>query len=161
MVARSAARSNQRPDTLMQDRKADRSTKSLLQRTAAPYIGSNAEGRRDRQAAALPFTTDVFAPNCDCPAPAASEYASPIRAAFGFPPRLSGHRVDICGVRSTTRPRSGFRGLHSTLQALQPLGAVDWRFRPPLPHTGRDCRCPKRPKGRSWPRNHPEAGEYG
>src|SRR5262245_32290372 len=37
MVARSTARSNQRPDTLMQDRKpTDRP--SLLQRTAAPYI---------------------------------------------------------------------------------------------------------------------------
>jgi hypothetical protein len=38
MVARSTARSNQRPDTLMQDRKPQ-TDESLLQRTAAPYIG--------------------------------------------------------------------------------------------------------------------------
>jgi hypothetical protein len=37
MVARSTARSNQRPDTLMQDQKPT-ARPSLLQRTAAPYI---------------------------------------------------------------------------------------------------------------------------
>jgi hypothetical protein len=38
MVARSTTRSNQRPDTLMQDRIC-RIDESLLQRTAGPYIG--------------------------------------------------------------------------------------------------------------------------
>jgi hypothetical protein len=38
MMARSTARSNRRPDTLMQDR-IYRIVKNLLQRTAGPYIG--------------------------------------------------------------------------------------------------------------------------
>jgi hypothetical protein len=41
VMARSTTRSNQRPDTLMQDRKADRSDLNLLRRTAGPYIGVN------------------------------------------------------------------------------------------------------------------------
>src|SRR6516225_5412154 len=40
MMARSTTRSNQRPDTLMQDRTSANSEKVLLQRTAGPYIGS-------------------------------------------------------------------------------------------------------------------------
>src|SRR5260370_10639866 len=39
MMARSTNRSNQRPDTLMQDRKP-RDRRNLLRRTAGPYIGS-------------------------------------------------------------------------------------------------------------------------
>jgi len=37
-MARSTKGSNQRPDTLMQDRKSAVSIKVLLQRTAGPYI---------------------------------------------------------------------------------------------------------------------------
>jgi hypothetical protein len=40
MMARSTRGSNQRPDTLMQDRTSANSMKVLLQRTAGPYIGS-------------------------------------------------------------------------------------------------------------------------
>jgi len=39
MMARSTKGSNQRPDTLMQDRTSANSMKVLLQRTAGPYIG--------------------------------------------------------------------------------------------------------------------------
>ena len=38
MMARSTRGSNQRPDTLMQDRTSANSMKVLLQRTAGPYI---------------------------------------------------------------------------------------------------------------------------
>jgi hypothetical protein len=38
MMARSTKGSNQRPDTLMQDRTSANSMKVLLQRTAGPYI---------------------------------------------------------------------------------------------------------------------------
>jgi len=38
MMARSTTRSNQRPDTLMQDRTSANSEKVLLQRTAGPYM---------------------------------------------------------------------------------------------------------------------------
>src|SRR6516164_3046762 len=43
MMARSTRGSNQRPDTLMQDRTSANSMKVLLQRTAGPYIGSGAD----------------------------------------------------------------------------------------------------------------------
>jgi hypothetical protein len=39
MMARSTIRSNQRPDTLMQDRKADRSTKPLATRGRTIHLG--------------------------------------------------------------------------------------------------------------------------
>jgi len=56
MMARSTRGSNQRPDTLMQDRTSANSLKVLLQRTAGPYIGSVASkairaGRRSMSAA--------------------------------------------------------------------------------------------------------------
>src|SRR6516164_3924635 len=41
MMARSTKGSNQRPDTLMQDRKSAVSIKVLLQRTTGPYIRVN------------------------------------------------------------------------------------------------------------------------
>src|SRR5262245_64581893 len=41
MMARSTKGSNQRPDTLMQDRTSANSMKVLLQRTAGPYIWVN------------------------------------------------------------------------------------------------------------------------
>jgi hypothetical protein len=40
MMARSTTCSNQRPDTLMQDRTSANSMKVLLQRAAGPYIES-------------------------------------------------------------------------------------------------------------------------
>jgi hypothetical protein len=50
MMARSAKGSNQRPDTLMQDRTSCQLEEVLLQRTAGPYIGvkSGAANRGDR-----------------------------------------------------------------------------------------------------------------
>src|SRR6516165_4205538 len=52
MMARSTKGSNQRPDTLMQDRKSAVSIKVLLQRTAGPYIRvKSAPGNRDSAAA--------------------------------------------------------------------------------------------------------------
>src|SRR5215204_2666890 len=42
MMARSNTRSNQRPDTLMQDRSPP-ARRNLLRRTAGPYIGSQAD----------------------------------------------------------------------------------------------------------------------
>src|SRR5215470_4948812 len=49
MMARSTRGSNQRPDTLMQDRTSANSMKVLLQRTAGPYIwvksGRDASGQ--------------------------------------------------------------------------------------------------------------------
>src|SRR5262249_12705227 len=45
MMARSTKGSNQRPDTLMQDRTSADPIKVLLQRTAGPYIGSSASDR--------------------------------------------------------------------------------------------------------------------
>src|SRR4029450_6969190 len=42
MMARSPSSSNQRPDTLMQDR-SPLTRRTLLQRTAGPYIGSKGE----------------------------------------------------------------------------------------------------------------------
>jgi hypothetical protein len=42
---------------------------------------------------------------------------------------------------------------------------ANWRFFDPLlGHGGAICRCPRRPKGRSWPRTDPESGnaeQYG
>src|SRR5262245_9645631 len=50
MMARSTKGSNQRPDTLMQDRTSANSMKVLLQRTAGPYmwVRSVASGRSRR-----------------------------------------------------------------------------------------------------------------
>src|SRR6516162_7151921 len=61
MMARSTRGSNQRPDTLMQDRTSANSMKVLLQRTAGPYIGSVASHPDVRDApgmsAMLPIAT--------------------------------------------------------------------------------------------------------
>jgi len=53
MMARSTTRSNQRPDTLMQDRSPP-ARRRLLQRTAGPYIGSIASLAHSTAASALP-----------------------------------------------------------------------------------------------------------
>src|SRR6476661_805941 len=52
-------RSNQRPDTLMHDRKPDR--RNFLRRTAGPYIGSKCDLREPSRLGQLyPPTADLF-----------------------------------------------------------------------------------------------------
>ena len=66
MMARSTKGSNQRPDTLMQDRTAVVSIKVLLQRTAGPYIGvSGARAKFDPQVTAFcPAQIPESTPEC-------------------------------------------------------------------------------------------------
>src|SRR6516165_8322618 len=62
MMARSTRGSNQRPDTLMQDRTPASSMKVLLQRTAGPYIWVN----RDRTVGGEAASYVRFAPWSNC-----------------------------------------------------------------------------------------------
>src|SRR6516165_2572235 len=66
MMARSTKGSNQRPDTLMQDRKSAVSIKVLLQRTAGPYIWVNrftsTSPGRPRNVRFTPNSDRTFAP---------------------------------------------------------------------------------------------------
>src|SRR6266436_1706897 len=58
-MARSTKGSNQRPDTLMQDRTSANSTKVLLQRTAGPYMWvKRVASTRSRCARHVRFTSD-------------------------------------------------------------------------------------------------------
>src|SRR5258708_36498497 len=65
MMARSAKGSNQRPDTLMQDRTSCQLEEVLLQRTAGPYIGVKLGRAGDvRRTTAVPPKADVHPRSC-------------------------------------------------------------------------------------------------
>ena len=59
MMARSINRSNQRPDTLMQDRKPDR--RNFLRRTAGPYSRANNRHMRCSKIGAYSITSSASA----------------------------------------------------------------------------------------------------
>jgi hypothetical protein len=62
MMARSTRGSNQRPDTLMQDRTSANSMKVLLQRTAGPYIRvKTGKARTEQMFSDLPPKADLSA----------------------------------------------------------------------------------------------------
>jgi hypothetical protein len=65
--------------------------------------------------------------------------------------RRVAHNVDFWN-RWTAGPRAGNAG-HFSASARQ-VGYFDRPLRPPAAI----CRCPRRPKGQSWPRNDPEFG---
>src|SRR5262245_33692207 len=101
MMARSTRGSNQRPDTLMQDRTSANSMKVLLQRTAGPYIWVNSVGDRRRHTAAHVR----FAPE--------SEHGS-----GSFPPSTLGE----CRHRGLARRRVDGDSFHTKAPASP------WRF---------------------------------
>jgi hypothetical protein len=77
------------------------------------------------------------------------------RSAFSCSLRMSRPKGSQMGQATTAKVRLD-AGKAARLSAPAQSTVGFDRF---LPHTERACRCPRRPKGRSWPRDGPEFGE--